>query len=427
MHTRTPAFCRSRRWHRLAAAGILLVLAGAPGWGRASSYPAVEPPAGKLPEAARPAPGSKAAAKLRIAEGFIAMINDGSAGAVEKFESAHRAPRMLEAVGIPERVTRVARMHEEFGELAITGVTSADDTGVSLVAVAKNGQTVAMTFEFDEASGGKLTGVTLEIGGHEVVPRALTPEARAATIEAACRALEENYVFPEKAAEMAARVLGKLKAGEYDGIGSEAALAQRITDDFRSIADDRHMRLALAPAGPEQSQGGAHSGDGEGPLGNEEKMARENYAFRKVEMLPGNIGYIKFDLFLPSEGAKKAASAAMAFVSHADAIIFDMRGNGGGSPEMIRYISSYLFDSRTHLNDMVDRTGKTVEEYWTLDEVPGGRVGSKVPVYVLTSSYTFSGAEEFTYNLKNLKRATIIGQTTGARTRWRGTACRTGS
>jgi C-terminal processing protease CtpA/Prc len=80
---------------------------------------------------------------------------------------------------------------------------------------------------------------------------------------------------------------------------------------------------------------------------------------------------------------------------------------------MVAYLSSYLFDKRTHLNDLwTRRTGKT-EEFWTRDTVPGRRFGGEKPVYVLTSAQTFSGAEEFTYNLKNLKRATIIGETTG--------------
>ncbi|MEW6249485.1 MAG: S41 family peptidase, partial [Planctomycetota bacterium] len=94
-------------------------------------------------------------------------------------------------------------------------------------------------------------------------------------------------------------------------------------------------------------------------------------------------------------------------------LVFDLRRNGGGSPESIRYITSYLFDQRTHLNDMVDRAGKITEEYWTLETVPGRRFAPDVPVYVLTSRYTFSGAEEFCYNLQNLKRATIVGETTG--------------
>src|SRR5262249_6744024 len=96
-----------------------------------------------------------------------------------------------------------------------------------------------------------------------------------------------------------------------------------------------------------------------------------------------------------------------------DAIVFDLRQNGGGSPEMIRFLTSYLFEAPTHLNDMVDREGKTVEEWWTTKDVPGRRPKTDVPVYVLTSQRTFSGAEEFSYNLKNLKRATLVGETTG--------------
>jgi len=142
-------------------------------------------------------------------------------------------------------------------------------------------------------------------------------------------------------------------------------------------------------------------------------MARENYAFRKVERLEGNIAYIKFDLFLEEEAAKQKALAALNFIAHCDAIIFDLRQNGGGSPEMIRFITSSLFDTPTLLNQMIDRDGKVVQEFSTLADFPGPHFNADVPVFVLTSSRTFSGAEKFSYNLKALKRATIVGETTG--------------
>jgi C-terminal processing protease CtpA/Prc len=90
-----------------------------------------------------------------------------------------------------------------------------------------------------------------------------------------------------------------------------------------------------------------------------------------------------------------------------------MRDNGGGDPSMVRYVSSYLFSTRTHLNDLWNRKTGETQEFWTLDTIPGKRFGGEKPVYVLTSSRTFSGAEEFSYNLKMLKRATIVGETTG--------------
>jgi C-terminal processing protease CtpA/Prc len=80
---------------------------------------------------------------------------------------------------------------------------------------------------------------------------------------------------------------------------------------------------------------------------------------------------------------------------------------------MVAYVSSYLFSTRTHLNDLWTRRTGATQEFWTRDDIPGRRFGGEKPVYVLTSARTFSGAEEFTYNLKSLKRATIIGETTG--------------
>jgi C-terminal processing protease CtpA/Prc len=102
----------------------------------------------------------------------------------------------------------------------------------------------------------------------------------------------------------------------------------------------------------------------------------------------------------------------MGFLAHADAIIYDLRGNGGGSPAMIALLATYLFEKPTHLNDIYDRKEDTTTQYWTLSYVSGDLIPKK-PVYVLTSKRTFSGAEEFSYDLQNLSRATIVGETTG--------------
>jgi C-terminal processing protease CtpA/Prc len=142
------------------------------------------------------------------------------------------------------------------------------------------------------------------------------------------------------------------------------------------------------------------------------QMERMNCGFDKVEILSGNVGYLKFDMFGDPDACGPTAIAAMNFLGNVDAIIFDLRANGGGDPKMVAFISSYLFSEPTHLNDLWERKDNSTHQYWTLPYVPGKRLDGK-PAYVLTSSQTFSGAEEFTYNLKNLKRATIVGERTG--------------
>jgi CubicO group peptidase (beta-lactamase class C family) len=137
-----------------------------------------------------------------------------------------------------------------------------------------------------------------------------------------------------------------------------------------------------------------------------------NFGFEKIERLGGNVGYLDLRAFESPDSAAETAAAAMAFLANTDALIFDLRQNGGGDPAMVAFLCSYLFDQRTHLNDLYSRPDNRTEEFWTRDDVPGKRYGDK-PVFVLTSSRTFSGAEEFSYNLKSLKRATIVGETTG--------------
>jgi len=98
----------------------------------------------------------------------------------------------------------------------------------------------------------------------------------------------------------------------------------------------------------------------------------------------------------------------MQFLDHVNAIIFDVRSNHGGDPHMVTLIASYLFDHPTHLNDIYSREENTPQQYWT-SSIPGNTLADK-PAYVLTSASTFSGAEEFSYDLKNLKRATLVSR-----------------
>lgn len=233
---------------------------------------------------------------------------------------------------------------------------------------------------------------------------------RARVIENAIAKLNELYVFPETAKKMEEAVRGRQQRGEYDSVADGAAFAAMLTKDFQDVSHDKHLRVDFSPAPlPDRPPG-----DNADAIGHFRKqMERTNCGFEKVEILSGNIGYLKFNVFADPEICRPTAIAAMNFLANVDALIVDLRENGGGDPKMIAFISTYLFSKPTHLNDLWERKGDTTEQYWTLPYVPGKRLGDEKPVYVLISKGTFSGAEEFSYNLKNLKRATIVGETSG--------------
>jgi hypothetical protein len=141
-------------------------------------------------------------------------------------------------------------------------------------------------------------------------------------------------------------------------------------------------------------------------------MRSQNFCFNRLERLPGNVGYLELGCFAPAEVAGETAIAAMNLLANSDALIIDLRNNGGGSPSMIQLISSYLLEEPTHLNSFYVRESDSTKQFWTQAWVQGPKL-SDVPVWVLTSGRTFSAAEEFSYNLRNLGRATLVGETTG--------------
>jgi hypothetical protein len=240
---------------------------------------------------------------------------------------------------------------------------------------------------------------------------------RARVIDGAVAKLNEFYVFPETAKKMAEAVQSRLKSGAYDTITDADDFAAKLTEDLRAVSNDKHLGVNFSAQVIPNRPPGANPTPNPtpDPAALERRRAqvlqRNNCAFEKVEWLPSNIGYLKFNGFPDPEICGPTVTTAMSFLAHVDALIIDLRSNGGGSPDMVAYICSYLFAERTHLNDLYNRKEDKTTEYWTKD-VPGPRL-AKQPVFVLTSKRTFSGAEEFAYNLKNLKRATIIGETTG--------------
>lgn len=218
--------------------------------------------------------------------------------------------------------------------------------------------------------------------------------------------IEDNYVFPDMAREISDTLKLNYKNHNYQGIRNSYSLISTLNDDISNIANDKHLSIMYT--------------DNQMVEGTEEDfrafLRTQKYGFEKVKMLSGDIGYLKLNFFADTKGfpeAVRTAEEAMSSFQNAKAIIFDLRENGGGSPEMIQLLSSYLFEGEPiHLNSFYWRETNSETETWTYSDVKGKRFPN-TKVFILTSKDTFSAAEEFTYNLKHLKRATIIGEVTG--------------
>jgi hypothetical protein len=235
---------------------------------------------------------------------------------------------------------------------------------------------------------------------------------RAAIVDSITAVIDSVYVLGEPAARIVAEIRRASAAGEYDSFTDPAAFAERLHEDCQRVNHDGHFRIyALPPLDPATVAAGRDENPADVEL-RKRYFKAINYGFKKAEILTGGVGYLRFDAFSHGEDAFEAAAAAMNFISNSSAVILDLRHNGGGSGSMIRFICGYLFAENEHLINWDIRAKKKTVQSHSADYVPGQRIAEQ-PVYVLTSKSTFSAAEEFTFDLKNLERATIVGDTTG--------------
>jgi hypothetical protein len=304
---------------------------------------------------------------------------------------------------------------ERTGGFQLLSIERSEPRRVEFIAKERAGETTAYGLMTVSDTGPlRVHDFRLSALGPNVSAAALHIDAatRQRVIDGAIAELDSFYVFPDVAKRIADSLHARLGRGAYDPYPNAMSFAFRLNDDVRAIGHDKHMRLDYS-ARPFPVQQASATPPPDVVARRQRQMDEMNCGFVKAEQLEGNIGYLKFNAFAEPELCAATASAAMNFLAATRALIIDLRDNGGGSPAMVTYIASYLFSQRTHLNDLWTRRTNKTEEFWTRDSLPGRRFGGEKPIYVLTSSHTFSGGEEFAYDLKSTKRATLIGETTG--------------
>ncbi|MDF1657890.1 MAG: S41 family peptidase [Verrucomicrobiales bacterium] len=234
-------------------------------------------------------------------------------------------------------------------------------------------------------------------------------QTRSQVVEILSNDLVENYVFPDVAKQIVSEL--ESSKSDYTEITNAEEFADAITKIIQSINNDRHLRVIHSVRKIPVRQKRSEPTEEE-VRRDQAEMARKNYGFESVKRLEGNIGYIELRGFRDHELGEDTVAAAMSFIHNTDALIIDLRQNGGGSPKMVALISSYFFgDQKVHLNSIYWRKGDTTENFFTNESVMGKKYGNK-DIYILTSSQTGSAAEGFSYHLRNLDRATIVGETT---------------
>ncbi len=238
----------------------------------------------------------------------------------------------------------------------------------------------------------------------------LNATTRTEVVNTVCELLKANYVFPDMALKMSESLKNNLKKGKYNKVKDPVQLADLLTTDVLAVNKDGHLRLEYNPNHFNREQD--TTGEDQREMQQQKRELARNYGFKKTEILNGNIGYLELSGFHAlSKRSKDAALASLKFLSNTKAIIIDLRANGGGSPEMVRYLLGYFFDKETHINDFYNRQTNKITETWT--RVDTSQINlTKMPLYILASERTASAAEEFCYDLQNQHRATIIGNTT---------------
>jgi hypothetical protein len=235
---------------------------------------------------------------------------------------------------------------------------------------------------------------------------------RSRIIEGVIRRVRETYVFPALADSMGAYLRARVRRGAYDRSLRADAFARELTADLRSVSHDQHLHVTYEPksihAGPDvDSATRRRRVDAV-----KRELERGNYGVPEARILADGVGYLRLTSMQAPSIAGETLAAAMTFLAHSDALIIDVRDNGGGDADQVNLLLSYLFDGPVDFGEMRSRDPGHVEQSWTAAYVAGRRYGGSKPIFVLTSHTTFSAAEAVAYFLQAQRHAIVVGDTT---------------
>jgi hypothetical protein len=335
-----------------------------------------------------------------VLSAMVSALNSGELEQVEEFE------RRFDPEGM---VNDLTRYHERSGGLGVTSVRDSEQSRIEFLA-RERATDIEVIGRIEVRESGqpqirKFFMRSLPPGASEVTGFDVDPETRRLVIDGVIDALQEFYVSPDIAVEMADALTRRGDNGDYDTVNDGVDFASLLTEHLRDVYHDEHLVVVFGPApfpsGPNPSAVTRY----------QRQMEWLNCELETVSRLLGNVGYLKLNAF-PGPVCEPAIASAMNVLERVGAIIVDLRDNGGGNAGMVALLSTYLLADRTHLNSMWIRATDQTQESWTVDDDISGKRLGEIPVYVLTSDRTFSAAEEFAYNLQSLERARIVGEAT---------------
>lgn len=350
---------------------------------------------------------------------FLELVSSGDPKEIEAFVTERFTPQFRQLAPMDLHLEVIGGFHDQTGGAVLCRVDYAGDhEAVLLLGSTRDEELHRMNITVEGAAPHRVSSLGIMPAPREALDEPSTPlddAARSTIVEGVAGALDD-YVFADVAAAMMARIRSERDAGRYAELTHPLPLTRRLTQDLRDVSKDLHLsiRYSAMPLPPEPTGAEPPKPTPEELAQARAEIAKDGFGIASVEILAGNVGYIDIRLFHQVDLVREAFAEAMTRLADTDALIIDVRHHHGGDPATVAFVTSYLFGKKkVHLNDLYYRRNDETTRYFTDPGVPGKRYGAKKPIYVLTSGETFSGGEEFAYNLRALERATLVGETTG--------------
>jgi len=244
----------------------------------------------------------------------------------------------------------------------------------------------------------------------------LSRNDKSVIIDKATRLMEENYIHPDRVNTVREQLNLRLQKGGYDSLNGTGDFLGALNNDLEHWGKDHHLDIFVNKARVKQiltDEKNQNQSKAETIADDFLQQIRyENFMMRKLERLDGNIGYFSFLSFTPLEASKQSLTSAMNFLLYSNAIIIDLRNNGGGYASTMNFLLSYFLKDSTPVSVHRFRKDNAVVKSYTVKDKLINKIPETTPVYILVSSRTSSAAEIFAYTLQQYKRAIVIGEQT---------------